>query len=124
MQGAFDRLSGDSQSLLKFLQETVTPDYGDFVETARQYGLDAESIEKFSGKLSLMSEDIERIMGEVGLAIQNIAESAQSTADNSGKTMEAVHAVSEVVDAVSGMSKEQQQIAGELSEVVRTFKLD
>ena len=124
VQGAFDRLSEDSQSLLKFLQQTVTPDYGEFVETARQYGLDAESIEKFSEKLSHMSEDIERIMGEVGLAIQNIAESAQSTADNSGKTMEAVHEVSEVVDAVSGMSKEQQQIAGELSGVVGTFRLE
>ena len=123
VQGAFDRLTDDSKSLLSFLTQTVTPDYGAFVDTARQYGLDAESIEIFSNKLAVMSEDIERIMGEVGSAIQNIAESAQSTADNSSKTMESIHEVSGVVDEVSDMSKDQQKIAGDLSEVVRTFKL-
>ena len=123
VQGAFDRLTDDSKSLLLFLTKTVTPDYGAFVDTARQYGLDAEAIEIFSNKLAVMSEDIERIMGEVGSAIQNIAESAQSTADNSSRTMESVNEVSGVVDEVSDMSKEQQSIAGDLSEVVRTFKL-
>ena len=123
VQGAFDRLTDDSKSLLLFLTKTVTPDYGAFVDTARQYGLDAEAIEIFSNKLAVMSEDIERIMGEVGSAIQNIAESAQSTADNSSRTMESVNEVSSVVDEVSDMSKEQQSIAGDLSEVVRTFKL-
>jgi methyl-accepting chemotaxis protein len=37
--------------------------------------------------------------------------------------MESVNEVSGVVDEVSDMSKEQQSIAGDLSEVVRTFKL-
>ena len=123
VQGAFDKLTDDSKSLLSFLTDTVTPDYSAFVDSAKQYGSDAESIELFSNKLAVMSEDIERIMGEVGSAIQNIAESAQSTADNSSKTMESINEVSQVVDQVSNMSKEQQLIAGELTEVVRTFKL-
>ena len=124
VQGAFDRLTDDSKSLLSFLTQTVTPDYGEFVDTAKQYGLDAEAIEEFSNKLSSMSEDIERIMAEVGSAIQNIAESAQSTADNTSKTMQSVNEVSKVVDEVSEMSKEQQSIAGDLSGVVKTFKLN
>lgn len=123
VQGAFDRLTEDSKSLLAFLKDTVTPDYEAFVNTGKQYGIDAESVEKFSTELSNMSEDIARIMEEVSKAIQNIAESAQSTADNSGKTMESVKEVSKVVDEVSDMSKEQQKIAGDLSEVVKIFKL-
>lgn len=123
VQGAFNQLTEDSKSLLRFLAGTVTPDYYNFTDVAKQYGEDAASIEKLSGKISTMSEDIERIMGEVSSAVQNIAESAQNTAENSSKTMESVNEVSKVVDEVSVMSNEQQGISVELSNVVGKFKL-
>lgn len=123
VQKAFDQLTGESSSLLKFLTGTVTPDYDKFVNVAKQYGVDAVAIEDFSQKISIMSEDIDRIMNEVSLAVQNIAESAQNTAENSSKTLESVNQVSKVVDDVSIMSGEQQDIAGELSNVVGKFKL-
>ena len=123
VQEAFNQLTGESSALLKFLSETVTPDYHSFTDVAKQYGADAASIEKLSGRISVMSEDIERIMGEVSSAIQNIAESSQDTAENSSKTMNAVNEVAVVVDSVSIMSKEQQDISTELSSVVGKFNI-
>ena len=123
VQSAFDQLTVDSKSLLGFLTGTVTPDYDRFVGVSKQYGTDAASIETYSKKISNMSEAIERIMGEAGIAIQNIAESAQETADHSSNTMQSVNQVSGVVEQVTTMSKEQQAIATDLSDMVGNFKL-
>lgn len=121
---AFGLLTEDSQSLIKFLKETVTPDYDKFVDVAKQYGEDAVAIEATSSKISNMAGNIESIMSEVTNAVQNIAESTQETADNSSRIMETVNEVSGVVDRVSEMSKNQEDIAGDLHEVVGKFKLN
>lgn len=124
VKDAFDLLTSDSESLIRFLKETVTPDYDKFVGVAKQYGADAVSIEENSSHISNMAGNIEHIMGEVASAVQNIAESTQETADSSSQIMERVGRVSAVVEQVSKMSAEQEEIAGSLNEVVGKFKLD
>lgn len=121
---AFDELLEDARSFLDFLKETVTPDYQKFLGVANQYGDDADSISDISGKIAEMTDGIERIMGEVSLAIQNIAESSQSTADNSSRIMESVSEVSKVVTNVSDMSKNQEEISEGLAGVVSKFRLE
>lgn len=121
---AFALLTEDSSSLIKFLKETVSPDYDSFVEVGRQYGVDAVAIEENAQKMSQMAAGIESIMSEVANAVQNIAESAQNTADSSGQIMGTMQEVSGVVKEVSEMAGEQEAIAGDLNEVVGKFKLD
>lgn len=123
VQEAFNVLITDSNAFLKFLRETVTPDYGKFVEIGKQYGKDADYMEEFSNKIDEMTVDIERTMGEVSSAIQDIADSSISTADNSAKIIESVSSVSGVVVNVSNMSEEQKNIADDLNGVVRKFVL-
>jgi len=62
-------------------------------------------------------------MGEVSLAIQNIAESSQRTANNSTKIMDAVSDVAKEVDGVSRRSQEQKKIADTLNHVIGQYKL-
>ena len=121
---AFSMLASDSQSLIGFLKETVTPDYDRFVGVAKQYGDDAVAIEDNSIKISEMATNIEGIMGEVANAVQNIAESTQNTADSSAQIMDTVDTVSQVVGEVSEKAKEQEDIAGSLNAVVGKFKLN
>lgn len=120
---AFELLTSDSQSLIKFLKETVTPDYDRFVGIAKQYGQDANAIEESSIRITEMLNNIEIIMDEVTQAVQNISESAQNTADSSSNVMETIGEVSEVVEEVSAMSQDQEMIASDLNEVVGKFKL-
>lgn len=121
---AFALLTEDSSSLIKFLKETVSPDYDSFVEVGRQYGVDAVAIEENAQKMSQMAAGIEGIMSEVANAVQNIAESAQNTANSSGQIMGTMQEVSGVVKEVSEMAGEQEAIAGDLNAVVGKFKLD
>ena len=117
-------MTEDSSSLIKFLKETVSPDYDSFVEVGRQYGVDAVAIEENAQKMSQMAAGIEGIMSEVANAVQNIAESAQNTANSSGQIMGTMQEVSGVVKEVSEMAGEQEAIAGDLNAVVGKFKLD
>ncbi len=123
VQDAFQQLSGDSKGMLSFLQDTVTPDYNLFVETAGQYGKDAEFFANISDRVSKMSNDVEKIMDEMTKAIENIAEAAQDTAQTGSKIMNSVDDVSEMVEDVRDMSMKQQEIADNLDAVVKRFKL-
>lgn len=123
VQDAFQNLSIDAQKLLTFVQDTVTPDYNHFVETANQYGRDAEFFAEISKKVTDMTININEIMGEVTSAIQNIAESSQSTAEISSSILNSVDEVSHTVIQVSDMSEHQQDIADNLDSVVSIFKL-
>ncbi len=124
VEGAFKSLLEDSGTFLSFLKDTVAPDYRHFMDIGKQYGEDALSFAEISERLSEMTGNIERTMGEVSSAITNIAESTQTTADNSGKVMESVTDVAGIVEDVSRMSRGQEEIADTLKGVVNQYKLD
>lgn len=123
VRGAFEGLSDEANEMLSFLKNTVSPDYSSFVDVAKQYGQDAESIEETSNKLSKMSDAIKEIMQEVTDAIQNIAEATQVTTELSTNIMDNIEKVSENVSGIAEMSHEQDSIAKDLGEVVGKFTL-
>ena len=123
VQEAFGTLSNSSGELLEFIKETVTPDYDNFVNVAKQYGDDADSFGGSSENIAQMVENIRSAMEEVSKAIQNIAESTQDTADLSSRVNDSVMAAADVVSNVNDMSGKQEEIAGTLKEIVGKFKL-
>ena len=123
VQEAFGTLSNSSGELLTFIKETVTPDYDNFVNVAKQYGDDADSFGGSSENIAQMVENIRASMEEVSKAIQNIAESTQDTADLSSRVNDSVMAAADVVSNVNDMSSKQEEIAGTLGEIVGKFKL-
>ncbi|MCR5671371.1 MAG: methyl-accepting chemotaxis protein [Butyrivibrio sp.] len=123
VQEAFGTLSGSSGELLQFIRETVTPDYDNFINVAKQYGDDAGAFGDSSESIAQMVENIRVSMEEVSKAVQNIAESTQDTADLSSKVNDSVMAAADVVSSVNDMSNKQEAIAGTLGEIVGKFKL-
>lgn len=123
VQDAFDNLAKDSNSMLEFINDTVAPDYNTFVDVANQYGNDAKTIEGFSMRLSEQAEQIERIITEIGEAIQSVAISAQHTAGNGNEITLSLEHASVTVNQVAEKSVEQEQLSTELAEVVSSFKV-
>lgn len=121
---AFTGLAKDAQDMLGFVQNTVAPDYSDFVKVAEQYGNDAQSIDESSDRISHMSDAIKHIMQEVTDAIQSIAEATQETTELSSNIMESINLLSGNVSDISEMSDEQEVIVRDLNEVVGRFTLD
>lgn len=121
---AFTGLAKDAQDMLGFVQNTVAPDYSNFVKVAEQYGNDAQSIDESSDRISNMTDAIKNIMQEVTDAIQSIAEATQETTDLSSNIMESINMLSGNVNDISEMSDEQEVIVRDLNEVVGRFTLD
>lgn len=124
VQAAFDDLKNDAQNMLGFVVNDVTPDYSNFVEVAKQYGEDAQSIENTAKNISNMSDNIKQIMQEVTAAIQSITEATQDTTEISGSMTDKVGVVAEHVDNVSEMAEKEDIIARQLTGVVARFKLE
>jgi methyl-accepting chemotaxis protein len=123
VQSAFKSMSGGANQLLDFVQETVAPDYDNFVNVGVQYGEDATAFKNLADKIGEMVDTITESMDQVNDAVANIAESAQDTAANSAEITDTVDEVSVMVDDVEGMATEQKDVASDLANIVSQFKL-
>lgn len=123
VQSAVATLSSDAEQILKFLNETVAPQYIEFTKVAEQYGADAETFRAVSQKIAETSSNVNGTMEQVNKAIAQIANSAQSTAALTIQVTDAVNDVSDSVSDVTDISKQQSEIADSLREAVSNFRL-
>ncbi len=123
VQSAFEHLSGDAREILGFLNETVGPQYVEFVGVAEQYGHDAEIFREVSQKIADTSQRVNDTMEQVSRAMAQIANAAQDTADLSVKVADSVNEVSDTVSDVTSISQQQSSIASNLRETVSHFRL-
>ena len=123
IQTAFSEMAEGSGKLLKFVTDTVTPDYDNFVEVGHQYGEDAELFGRLANQIDEMTEMISNSMGEVNEAVASIAESTQDTSSKSAEITDSVNNVSGAVESVADMAQQQQGTANNLIEIVNKFKL-
>ncbi len=123
VQSAFSSMSNGANQLLTFVQETVAPDYDNFVNIGVQYGQDATAFKELADSIGELVETITDSMEQVNYAVADIAESAQDTSANSADITETVDEVSVMVDDVEGMATEQKDVASDLSNIVSRFKL-
>ncbi len=123
VQVAFEHLSGDARDILGFLNETVAPQYVEFVGVAEQYGQDAEVFRDVSQKIADTSQRVNDTMEQVSRAMAQIANAAQDTADLSVRVADSVNEVSDTVTDVNSISEQQSSIAASLRESVSHFKL-
>ena len=123
VQTAIDNLMDQSTQLLRFITDTVTPDYKTFVDVAVQYGHDASSVEENMTKISGMTRNIEQIVSEVGEAIQNISDVTQNTTLNTGTILTNIDMVSEMIDTIMKMVTNQRNISTNLDKIVGSFRL-
>lgn len=121
---AYGKLMDNSTELLEFMKRTVTADYREFVETAKEYGAEAGAIGKNITAIVQMTGGIDRISSEVAKAITEIALGAQSTAENSGSILENVESLSGVVAEVGTLIEKENEISGNLSRMVANFKIN
>ncbi|BCN31165.1 methyl-accepting chemotaxis protein [Anaeromicropila herbilytica] len=123
IQSAYNQLLTHSQFLLSFVKDTVTPDYQMFVDVAKQYGEDAESIEQIVTKISTMTQNIENVIGEVKDAIENVAEASQNTAENSVTVISHIDKLSQIVSAITQIVANEKDIATRLDSMVKKFSI-
>ena len=123
IQQAFTDLDNSSTGLLKFVKDTVTPDYEGFIEMGHRYGEDAQSFGDLTSRISEMVDNIRESMDQVNDAVASIADSANETAESSAEVTDTVEEVNRMVEDISSMAQSQHDVSSDLKTIVDSFKL-
>ncbi len=110
-----------ADSIVKFVNENILPDYEGFVSAGRQYNEDAVHVNEIVTRFNNMSIDLKQSMGsilesinEINTAVNESADGAANVAEN---TSDLVKDIGEIADAMNN----NQQVAGNLSEEADRF---
>ncbi|NEZ46551.1 methyl-accepting chemotaxis protein [Clostridium niameyense] len=123
VQVAFDNLSNNSNGLLKFMNDKVTPQFQAFVSIGGQYKKDGIFVNNMSEELASMTEEITATINQVSDAVQNMAQMAQDSSENLNGIQESINESNEAMEQVANTAQSQAEFAQKLNEMVQKFKI-
>ncbi|KMT21851.1 methyl-accepting chemotaxis protein [Clostridium cylindrosporum] len=123
VQEAFRSLSNNSNDLLKFMSDKVSPQFEKFVSLGDKYESDGDFVSSMSEDLAAMSEEISATINQVSDAIQNLAEMTQRSSENLGEIQEGIDESTTAIEQVASTAQGQAELAHNLSEMILRFKV-
>ncbi|AWI04342.1 methyl-accepting chemotaxis protein [Clostridium drakei] len=120
---AFKDSADNSNDILKFINENVDPELGEFKNMGNQYYKDAEFISKMSGEIALMSEKLNTTIGHVNGSVQSMAGNAGKSSENAETIKASIEETSKAVEQVAITAQEQAEFAQGLSDMIQKFKI-
>lgn len=120
---AFDDIKICSEGLLKFVNDTVKPDYDNFVSTAKEYDVLAERISDINEVINTMTLSIGESVNNVATNIESITDSTMSTTDRSEEAANSMDSASGAADQVFELITKQSEISVDLQKITSSFKL-
>lgn len=118
---AVKELVDSADSLVKYVNENVLPDYDNFVVSGKQYNEDAMHVNHIVGKFNNMSADLKGLVRDITEAVNGISAAVAESAN--GITTAAVN-TNDLVKGITEISSEMESnsaIAGELKKEADRF---
>lgn len=114
-------LTESADSIVKFINENILPDYEAFVNAGKQYNEDAVHVNEIVTRFNNMSIDLKQSMGSIMESINGINtavnESADGASNVAANTSDLVKDIGEIADAMN----DNKQVAGNLTEEADRF---
>lgn len=123
VQLAFQNLSQNSQEILEFIDEKVTPDYEVLVETGVHYARDADTIGSIVEGFAATSQQISASISEVNRTLESMTAIIEQAADNSRLIHSNIDETAKAIEQVAGVAQMQAQLAERLNIVIKKFKV-
>jgi methyl-accepting chemotaxis protein len=122
-QDSFNKISENSTELLKFMTDTVNPQFNNFRNTGMVYQKDADFVSGISEDLASMSEEITATTGQVAEGIENLVNMASITSKNSDAIQASISESALAISEIAKTSQSQAELAQRLNELVQNFKI-
>ena len=120
--GAVERLAGDSEKMLQFVDDVVIDDYDKFVDVTRQYREDATHLEEILKDFAGKADHLEEVMNSLQNGTNEIATAIEnSTRDIVGVTELAMNQLNNM-EEITGQISDNQRISNELRAEVDKFR--
>ncbi len=120
---AVDNMTSCLDASMNFLEETVLKDYGDFMEVAEQYSIDAAGVEDNMSDINSQIETLLTAIVNIADAVEHVShttmEAAEGITDIAGKTQE----MAGVVGTNSDLIDHNQNHIEKLKEIVASFRM-
>lgn len=118
---AVRELIENSDSIVKYINDSILPDYEGFVNTGKQYNEDALHVSEIVSRFNDMSANLKQLMESITDAINGINsavdESANGTSNVAANTSDLVKDIGEIADAMN----DNRQVAGNLTDEADRF---
>ncbi|MCI8300905.1 MAG: methyl-accepting chemotaxis protein [Lachnospiraceae bacterium] len=118
---AVNALIDSADSIVKYINENVLPDYEGFVNAGRQYNQDAQHVNDIVTQFNEMSVDLKRLMESITESVNGIntavGESAKGATNVAVNTSDLVKDISEIAEAMD----DNQKVAGTLTDEAERF---
>lgn len=118
---AVNELIDSADSIVKYINENILPDYEGFVNTGKQYSEDAEHVNEIVTRFNDMSVNLKKLMGSITDSVNGInsavGESAKGATNVAMNTSNLVKDISEIAEAMN----DNRQVAGTLTDEADRF---
>ncbi|WP_294152856.1 methyl-accepting chemotaxis protein [uncultured Clostridium sp.] len=121
VKNAFDNLSGESRTVLDFIQNDVNKDYELLIETATSYVEDSQMISSMSYEIKNTSNMITEIINNIAKGINTVSSISVDTAGKSQEIKISMNEAASEVDNILKSINEQNDIASELTKVIEVY---
>lgn len=118
---AVNELIDSSDSIVKYINENILPDYEGFVNAGRQYNEDAQHVNDIVTQFNEMSVNLKQLMANITESVNGIntavGESAKGATNVAVNTSDLVKDISEIADAMN----DNRMVAGTLTDEADRF---
>ncbi len=118
---AVNELIDSSDSIVKYINENILPDYEGFVNAGRQYNEDAQHVNDIVTQFNEMSVNLKQLMANITESVNGIntavGESAKGATNVAMNTSDLVKDISEIADAMN----DNRMVAGTLTDEADRF---
>ena len=123
VNGAVRKLTANTQEILKFIDEKVSPDYDQLEGTGEQYAEDARLVKNLTSEFAAVASEIATALNEIAKSIEGVSatieEATASSQEISSSSLESTKALEEVAKT----AQSQAELAEKLSVMVARFKI-
>lgn len=123
VQSAFSNISLSSNEILEFLNNKVTPDYKQLVETGELYEKDAYYFEQMANDLTIASEAMAKTVSEVNTAIQDVSATAQQSVTKTSEILVNIIQATSAVNEVTKATQTQAEMAERINTLIKAFTI-
>ena len=120
---AVQKLIDSSNTILSYINETILPDYDNFVDGGKQYNNDANMINETMVDYAAKADNLKNIMRQITEAISDIAKAIEESANSITSVSSNVQRLASDVSEMNTEIDNNNRIVKELGEESSVFKM-
>lgn len=123
VQNAFQNLSSNGNAVLKFINESVDPQFKKFEDVGKQYYDDSDFVSAMTEEIASMTKELTATVGQVSEAAQETAETAEKSSESTETIKASIDETIKAIKQVAETAQSQAELAQKLNERVQKFKI-